>query len=217
MGHPSSSTKSYLKDPVAKIDFSILDGTHALWPQLVSPIELTFNIGSGPKCDHLEAIGQLSDRFGRIFDKQPRWQFVVGAIASGTEIEFAWMDKLFNYKRSGPIKLEFTNEGSPGVNMLLDMATAPKECIGCLPFDREKDLVQTIDAIKYKALIEYKTSPKPNPRITFVALGILEEEDVVIKASTNEHEHVILQKLASLQVQNMPNVCLSGQFDNSLR
>ncbi|KAF8424469.1 kinase-like domain-containing protein [Terfezia claveryi] len=101
--------------------------------------------------------------------------------------------------------------------MLLDLVTAPGDCLGYIPFDREKDLVQTINTIRYKALIQCKTGRDANSRYTFVALGIMEEEDVVIKGSINDHECVLLKRLASLQVQHIPNVCLDGQFENGLR
>ncbi|RPB27770.1 hypothetical protein L211DRAFT_845789 [Terfezia boudieri ATCC MYA-4762] len=209
-----SSSKSYFKDPNAKVDFSILDGPQVLWPQFVTPIELKFSIAS----DHTEAIGQLSDRFSRIFEKQPWRPFAVGAIASGTEIEIVWVDRSFHYKRSGPIRLDLTDKRSPGVRMLLDLVTAPGDCLGYIPFDREKDLVQTINTIRYKALIQCtKTGRDANSRYTFVALGIMEEEDVVIKGSINDYECVLLKRLASLQVQHIPNVCLDGQFENGLR
>ncbi|RPB19639.1 hypothetical protein L211DRAFT_853024 [Terfezia boudieri ATCC MYA-4762] len=169
----------------------------------MTPIELEFSIAS----DHTEAIGQLSDRFSRIFEKQPWRPFVVGAIASGTEIEFVRMDRSFHYKRSGPIRLDLTDKSSPGVRMLLDFVTAPGDCLGYIPFDREKDLVQTINTIRYKALIQCKTGRDANSRYTFVALGIMEEEDMVIKGSINAHEFCKF---------NIPNVCLDGQFETGL-
>ncbi|KAF9079908.1 hypothetical protein BGX27_005863, partial [Mortierella sp. AM989] len=52
-----SSIKGFLKDPIGKIDFSILDGSAPSWVQLVSAIELKLNIG-----DKKDAAGKaLSD------------------------------------------------------------------------------------------------------------------------------------------------------------
>ena len=101
--------------------------------------------------------------------------------------------------------------------MLLDMVTAPPECLGYQPCDRERDLVQTIDTIRYKALIQCRPGLEASPRTPFVALGTMGNENVVIKASINDYEYGMLQKLAGLQVQNIPKVCLNGQFENGLR
>ena len=132
-----SSTQNYFKDPIAKIDLVILDGPNPLWPQLVSAIELKFNIGdkrdtSGKKTpkhppnEHHEAIGQLMDRFTKIFEQQPTRQEIIGAVASDSQIEFWWGNREFEYKRSGLLSLDLTDVNSMGLTLLLRLVTAPK-------------------------------------------------------------------------------------------
>ncbi|CAG8503556.1 10779_t:CDS:10 [Paraglomus brasilianum] len=85
-----SSSQTYFKDPIAKIDLAILDGATPSWPQLVAAIELKFSIGDkgdtsgkNPPDEHHNAIGQLADKFSNIFDQQEDRKEVFGAIAKG--------------------------------------------------------------------------------------------------------------------------------------
>lgn len=86
-----TSTKDYLKNPIAKIDVSLLVSTVSLWSCLVSFIELKSFL-----CDQTlyhQAVGQVIDRSTNLFLNQEERKFVYAAIAGCDSIEFFYILK----------------------------------------------------------------------------------------------------------------------------
>ena len=69
-GIRDTSVEGYLKDPIGKIDFTIIQGNMVSWVHVVSLIEVKSTLNS--KTSHCEALGQLIDRFTTIFDLQKK-------------------------------------------------------------------------------------------------------------------------------------------------
>ncbi|KAF9093995.1 hypothetical protein BGX27_001540, partial [Mortierella sp. AM989] len=219
-----SSTENYLKEPIGKIDFCILDGKIVTWSQLVSAIELELNIGDNNKkkpsgetqSDHYrDAIGQLADRFWTIFDQQKDRKEIIGAIASDSQVELLYRDKDFNYKRSGLLHLDFTDSNSIGLILLTKLVISPKELLGYVPPINEQHLVETsIPSFKFDGILRRS----PNTPGTFVAVVTTDQnEKAVIKSSQSVNELNILQTLASYNVEHVPRVCNSGKLTNGDR
>ncbi|KAF9197283.1 hypothetical protein BGZ49_002345 [Haplosporangium sp. Z 27] len=216
-----SSVDNYLKDPIGKIDFCILDGAIVTWSQLVSAIELKFNIGdkkkpSGESCSdsHHEAIGQLADRFSTIFGQQEDRKEIIGAIASDSQVEFLYRDREFNYKRSGLLKLDFLDKDSVGLLLLTKLVTSPKELLGYVPPINEQHLVESsIPGFKFGAILRRRPS---TPGAFVAAVTTNQNEEAVIKTSLSNsvNELQILQILASYNVEHTPRVYKSGVLYN---
>ncbi|CAG8516980.1 2456_t:CDS:2 [Paraglomus occultum] len=198
-----SSSQNYFKDPIAKIDFAILNGATPSWPQLViiMAIELKLNIGdkrdaSGKNLPdkHHSAIGQLADRFSHIFNQQEDRKEVFGAIASDSQIELLY--------RKDSISLQ----------MLVKLVTAPQEILGYIPPTAEQHIIESsIPNFTFTSIIRRRSSN----RGSFIALGINDNgEMAIVKSSTNtnDREYYIIQELASFKIEFIPKVYFHGTF-----
>ena len=64
-----TSSSNWLKDPIGKVDFSIIDVSEVVWLHFVSGIEIKYSLAD--TTSYHEAIGQLVDRFKTVFELQP--------------------------------------------------------------------------------------------------------------------------------------------------
>ncbi|KAF9370435.1 hypothetical protein BGX21_005554, partial [Mortierella sp. AD011] len=212
-----TSTKDFLKDPQAKIDIAIFDGPAVSWFQLVTGIELKFSLSNNRdkagknRNHHAEAIGQLANRFTIMFDQQSERKEIIGAIASLSEIEFFYRRRGDSYKRSGLLPLDFTKQDSLGLDLLVRLATAPKEILGYIPPISVSLLVSSVPDFDYKSTLRWRCSN----RESFVALGETGNgEDAVIKSSAGGLEYNILKRLSELDIKFIPKVCTHGELNN---
>ncbi|CAG8641970.1 4442_t:CDS:2, partial [Paraglomus occultum] len=195
-----SSTKEYFKEPNAKIDIAILDGKRAVWLHLVSVIELKLSMES----NHMDAVGQLVDRFVNILEHQTERQFVIGAVACDSQIELFHMDKNFTFEHSGLLPIDFTDKTSLGLDMLVRLLRAPNTESG---YKTHEDVGRWIESIpninfSFKTLLRKRTSS----RGTFVAAGTMDGEEAVFKTSATDNEYRILMKLKELGCIFVPEV-----------
>ncbi|CAI2188643.1 16299_t:CDS:2 [Funneliformis geosporum] len=60
-------TEDYFKDPLIKIDVAVLDGSHSLWPHIITYLELKIDLSRDDA--YHEVLRQLNERFSGIFDQ----------------------------------------------------------------------------------------------------------------------------------------------------
>ncbi|CAG8634604.1 9682_t:CDS:2, partial [Paraglomus occultum] len=142
--------EGYLKDPIGKIDFTIIQGNVVSWVHVVSLIEIKSTLNS--KTSHCEALGQLIDRFTTIFDLQKNRSFIIGAICGDSQVEFVWQNREKNIKRSDLLDLSFTSQ-TIGMNMLLNMVTASQMQLGYSPPEDYKAAVSSVCDVDHEIKI----------------------------------------------------------------
>jgi len=79
-----TSSSNWLKDPIGKVDFSIIDGSQVVWMHFISGLKVKQSL-TNPRSYH-EAIGQLVDQFKTVFELQPKRQFIISAVCCDTHI-----------------------------------------------------------------------------------------------------------------------------------
>ena len=85
-----TSSSNWLKDPIGKIDVSIVDGSQVLWAYLISAIEIKYSLYNTTL--YHEAVGQLVDRFQTIFQMQPGQPFIISAVCCDKLVEFIYIN-----------------------------------------------------------------------------------------------------------------------------
>lgn len=203
-----TSTSGFFNEPTAKIDISVVDGSLVTWPHLIIPIELKNDL----KKHHSEALGQLSDRFSEILIQQPERTFVIGVVASDSEIELVSMNRAREFMRTGLLSLNLTDKNCPGLDLLVRVVTSSYSRNGyCPPDDISRLIISAGVHFQFKTLIRKRKSD----RGSFVACGTMNNVNAVIKVSRTEREYLILKKLCEFRVENVPEVLAHGDFGDN--
>lgn len=200
-----TSTSGFFNEPTAKIDISVIDGSLVTWPHLIIPIELKNDL----KKHYREALGQLSDRFSEIMMQQPERRFIIGAVASDSEVELVSMNREWNFMHTGRLSLNLTDKNCPGLDLLVRIVTSSFDHNGyCPPDDISRLIISAEINFQFKTLIRKRRSD----RGSFVAFGTTNNQNAVLKVSNTDKEHLILKKLSGLGVKNIPVVLANGDF-----
>ncbi|CAB5365871.1 unnamed protein product [Rhizophagus irregularis] len=170
-----TSTSNWLKDPIGKIDISIVDGSQVLWAHLISGIEIKQSLKNTTL--YHEAIGQLVDRFQTVFRMQRGRRFIIGAVCCDNLIEFIYANSELKLKRSGLLELSFTKQ-TTGMQMLLNMLSSNQHQLGYSPPKDHEALVGT-SGFTYENVLRQAD----NGRGSLVFSGFINSKKAVLKAS----------------------------------
>ncbi|KAI9005287.1 hypothetical protein BC832DRAFT_480594 [Gaertneriomyces semiglobifer] len=211
----SKTRADFLKDPIGKIDFTILDGPASLWAHVVSVIEVSDDLSDSTK--YRRALGQLLSRFQEVFRQQPDREFVLGAVVGPEHVEVVWQNKSYHKKRSGLIGLSFFAQND-GTRLLLGLLKSQKHRLGYIsPFTSTPWTLKTPVGI-FTGLGILRRSPAG--RGSTVLSGTLTTEEAILKIvpagdEWGDREAEVLQFLAD--VEHIPKLRCAGDFDGDQR
>ena len=201
-----TSASNWLKDPIGKVDISIIDGSQVVWSHLISAIEIKYSLNN--TSSYHEAIGQLVNRFQTVFRMQPKRPFIVGAVCCDKLVEFIYTDSNLQLKRSGLMEFSFTKQ-TLGTQMLLNMVSSNQHQLSYSPPKDHKVLTGTSDFI-YKNVFRRAD----NGRGSLILLSFMNSKEAIFKASKDLNNELKMLKILK-DCEYIPQVINKGSLSDS--
>ena len=128
-----TSAKGFLKNPVAKVDFTFTSGSQVAWSDVIWLAEVKSSLDD--KGQYEEALGQASDRAQMLFQMQPERKWVIVAVLGSSSLEVLRLTRYPDQdriKRTGLLTLTEDNKaqdliGSQAARSLLQLFFAAKQ------------------------------------------------------------------------------------------
>ncbi|KAJ3053185.1 hypothetical protein HK097_004841 [Rhizophlyctis rosea] len=199
-----TSVIDFLKDPVAKVDFSLLDGSASLWNHLVSVVEVKALLSE--LTSYHAVVGQVWDRFTNLRRQQGGEQqrpLCIGAVIGADAFELI-ASTPDGPRRSGKLDLRF-EANNAGFAHLVGFLRAPKAALGYV--DPRPIVVSQIHDRAFALQTVLRRAS--NARGTIVASGTYKGEAVVLKMGPRQtlaKELDIFRRLMTLNIPTVPRL-----------